>query len=214
MSRTPKHRMDLLPITLVAGLMALPIATLAQTDSRPGIPPQGNTAVPSATAPLGGAPVTTPPGPAVPRPAPAMTPGTTTPAPTATVPTPTPPPTATAGAASAAPMGGLVTIPGTVLHERARMSQIIGARVYNEQNENIGEVDDVLLRGVSGTGSQSGPVAVLQVGGFLGIGARLVLVPLNDLRWNAERERVMLPGATRDSLQSRPAFSYSTMARG
>ena len=74
-------------------------------------------------------------------------------------------------------------------------------------NEAIGEVDDVILSGTSHS-------AVISVGGFLGLGARLVQVPLSDIRWNAERERMMLPGATKEQLQSRPAFDYNTLRRG
>ena len=106
-----------------------------------------------------------------------------------------------------------VTMPGTAVHERPRLSQIIGARVYNERNESIGEVDDILLNGQIGAAPAS-PVAVIQVGGFLGIGGRLMLVPLGDLRWNGERERIMLMGATKESLERRPAFEYSAVRRG
>ncbi|GGJ28344.1 hypothetical protein GCM10011320_39570 [Neoroseomonas lacus] len=51
-------------------------------------------------------------------------------------------------------------------------------------------------------------IAVLSVGGFLGMGERYVAIPLSALRWNGERERWMLPGATVDSLKARPAFTY------
>jgi hypothetical protein len=100
--------------------------------------------------------------------------------------------------------------PGTAVHARPRMSQIIGAAVYNEQNDRIGTVDDVVLIAPQGTG----PVAVLQVGGFLGLGGRLVSVPLAELRWNTERERVMMPGATQEMLRTRPEFDYDRVGRG
>jgi hypothetical protein len=85
-----------------------------------------------------------------------------------------------------------------------RASKVIGANVYNEANDSIGEVDDIIVP-QSGTGQ---PVAVLSVGGFLGIGARLVAVPYERLQWNAERERWTLPGATKDSLQGLPPYTY------
>jgi hypothetical protein len=84
-----------------------------------------------------------------------------------------------------------------------RASQVIGANVVNENNETIGEVDDLV---VTPGGGQ--PVAVLSVGGFLGIGARLIAVPYERLQYNAERDRWMLQGATRDSLRSLPEFTY------
>jgi hypothetical protein len=85
---------------------------------------------------------------------------------------------------------------------------LIGANVVNEQNETIGEVEDLMITPGGGP-----PVAVLSVGGFLGIGARLVAVPYDRLQYNAERERWMLQGATRDSLQGLPEFSYPAEGR-
>ncbi len=98
---------------------------------------------------------------------------------------------------------------GSMMAVRMRMTQVIGSKVYNERNEAIGEIEDIVLHGAS-----AGPVAVLQVGGFLGLGGRLVAVPLNDLMWNRERERVTLSGATKEMLQARPAFEFSTLRQG
>lgn len=84
-----------------------------------------------------------------------------------------------------------------------RASRIIGANVLNERNETVGEIEDLIIN-ASGTP----PMAVLSVGGFLGIGARLVAVPLSELRFNAERERWVLNGATKESLQARPVYTY------
>ncbi len=94
------------------------------------------------------------------------------------------------------------------LREGRRASQVIGSTVYNENNESIGEVDDLI---VPATGGQ--PVAVISVGGFLGIGARLVAVPYERLSHNGERNRWMLQGASKESLQSLPAFTYDNATR-
>lgn len=84
-----------------------------------------------------------------------------------------------------------------------RASRLIGANIINSENRTVGEVQDLM---VSPAG---GPVtAVLSVGGFLGIGERYVAVPLSDLRWNTERDRWTLPGATVDSLKALPAYSF------
>ena len=113
--------------------------------------------------------------------------------------------TAATGAATGAATAGAGAL--QPMRDQQRVSQIIGSRVYNDRNEAIGEVDDVILSGTS-------PTAIISVGGFLGLGARLVSVPLSDIRWNTERERMMLPGATKEQLQSRPAFDYGTLRRG
>ncbi|MDT8331650.1 PRC-barrel domain-containing protein [Roseomonas gilardii] len=90
-----------------------------------------------------------------------------------------------------------------------RASKLIGSNVYNDRNETIGSVDDLLI----GTGNA--PTAILSVGGFLGIGAKLVSVPFDQLRWNSENDRWVLNGVTKESLTALPSFSYdATRNRG
>lgn len=136
--------------------------------------------------------------PANPAPSPMrpMNPAAIPTAPAAIAPSPTPTPTVALNPASGA----------TALSVRPRVSQIIGSRVYNDRDQSVGEVDDVLL-------TSGAPMAVIQVGGFLGLGGRLVSMPLSELRWNAERERMVLPGASKESLEARPAFEYDTSRR-
>ncbi|TPG57544.1 PRC-barrel domain containing protein [Roseomonas nepalensis] len=105
---------------------------------------------------------------------------------------------AAAGTAAAAP---------TAQTERA--SRIIGSSVFNERNESIGSIDDLIL-----AHGGSSPMAVVSVGGFLGIGAKLVAVPMSDLRWSAADNRWTITGATRESLTSLPAYSYDAARRG
>ena len=62
-------------------------------------------------------------------------------------------------------------------HGAWRSSEIVGTAVYNDHDERIGSVDDLLV-GQDGRISE----AVLSVGGFLGIGAKLVAVPYSRLR--------------------------------
>ncbi|MBR0652782.1 PRC-barrel domain containing protein [Roseomonas terrae] len=102
----------------------------------------------------------------------------------------------------AAPPSTTVTTPTPAATAR-RASQIIGANIINEENRNVGEVHDLMVDAAGGA-----TIAVLSVGGFLGMGERYIAIPLSDLRWNGERERWMLPGATVDSLKARPAFTY------
>jgi hypothetical protein len=55
-----------------------------------------------------------------------------------------------------------------------RASKIIGSSVSNADDETIGKIDDLL---VSPDGKE--PFAVLAVGGFLGMGSHLVVVPFD-----------------------------------
>ncbi|MFC0389574.1 PRC-barrel domain-containing protein [Muricoccus vinaceus] len=111
---------------------------------------------------------------------------------------------ATAGAATGAASGA--TAPSA---QTERASRIIGSSVFNERNESIGSVDDLIL--AQGNAS---PMAVVSVGGFLGIGAKLVAVPMSELRWSAADNRWTITGATRESLTSLPAYSYDAARRG
>ncbi len=131
-------------------------------------------------------------------------------------------------------------------HGGWRSSQIVGAAVYNDHDERIGSIDDLIV-GQDGNISE----AVLSVGGLLGIGAKLVAVPYSQLRFEERTDdrtgggapapnivapttpagvpaapsprgvpaaapparpvvttRVVLSGATQDSLNALPGFNY------
>jgi hypothetical protein len=123
-------------------------------------------------------------------------------------------------------------------HGGWRSSRVVGATVYNDGDERIGTISDLIVT-PDGRISE----AVLSVGGFLGIGAKLVGVPYDRLRFDARSleqtaaagapaardpagapaapaarprpaappvvtVRVLLPGATRDSLTALPEFNY------
>jgi len=88
----------------------------------------------------------------------------------------------------------------------------IGAPVVNARGEQVGQLDDILL------GRDNQPQdAVISVGGFLGGGTKLVLVPFRELRFrqsargggNGGSGKVMLPGATRDALRAMPEYRYA-----
>lgn len=65
-----------------------------------------------------------------------------------------------------------------------RSSKLIGVNVYNDQNEKLGDINEILL-------DQSGKVAgvVLGVGGFLGMGEHYVMVSFDKLKWVNEPVR-------------------------
>jgi sporulation protein YlmC with PRC-barrel domain len=60
-----------------------------------------------------------------------------------------------------------------------RASKVVGLNVYNEQNENVGSINDLLM---DKSGSIKG--AVISVGGFLGMGAHLVAVSFDKLKFS------------------------------
>jgi sporulation protein YlmC with PRC-barrel domain len=84
-----------------------------------------------------------------------------------------------------------------------RASKVIGSSVLNDTNEIIGKIDDLL---VSPDGKA--PFVVLSIGGFLGIGARLVVVPYDSLK--LVENKIVLPVGTKDTLKMLPEFKYAT----
>jgi hypothetical protein len=80
-----------------------------------------------------------------------------------------------------------------------RASAVIGATIYNDQKQTIGTISDLLVDKDNKVAK-----AVLSVGGFLGVGSRLVAVPFADLQ--IEADRIVLPGATKVSLENLSAF--------
>ena len=59
-----------------------------------------------------------------------------------------------------------------------RASKVVGLKVYNNENESLGSINDLLM-------DKDGNIkaAVLGVGGFLGMGAHLVAVPLDKIKF-------------------------------
>jgi hypothetical protein len=84
-----------------------------------------------------------------------------------------------------------------------RASKVVGASVYNDQNQLIGSIDDVLMS----DSSHKADTAVISVGGFLGMGSKLVSVPFDQLR--IENDRIVMPGATKASLEGMPDYHYT-----
>jgi len=119
------------------------------------------------------------------------------------------PPASAAPAPAPAQPGGLVattnnpnlSVASVRLENGVRASKVIGSTVYNEQNERVGSVDDLIM-----TEDDKVTVAVISVGGFLGLGSKLVAVPFGQLKRDADR--VVLTGATKDTLNGMPSFVY------
>lgn len=118
-----------------------------------------------------------------------------------------------------------------------RASKLKGLNVYNDQNEKLGDINEILI-------DTSGKVdgVVIGVGGFLGMGEHDIMVEMNKLKFVDEPVRTsstttttpatgttsrpattttttvdhkwypdhaILSGATKDSLKSMPQFKYN-----
>ena len=113
---------------------------------------------------------------------------------------------ATQQSAAQAPIAGTATL-GVAVAEEAivakgwRASKLLHAAVYNDQKQKIGSIDDFV---VAPDGTLS--VAVVDVGGFLGLGAHRVAIPVKQFGQVAPT--VTLKGATKEALRALPEFKY------
>jgi hypothetical protein len=92
----------------------------------------------------------------------------------------------------------LVTVDVNVVGQGYRASKLMGTSVTNEKNEKIGTLSDLVVA------RDRSLFAVLEVGGFLGMGAHLVAVPYETLVINDEGRGIRLPGASKDELKKLP----------
>ncbi|MBN8873687.1 MAG: PRC-barrel domain-containing protein [Rhodospirillales bacterium] len=87
-----------------------------------------------------------------------------------------------------------------------RSSKIVGSSVYNDKDEKVGSVDDLVI------GSDKSLHAVISVGGVLGMGAKMVEVPFDKLQFGNTKgssdNRIVMPGATKESLNNMPDYHY------
>jgi sporulation protein YlmC with PRC-barrel domain len=115
---------------------------------------------------------------------------------------------APASGASARPVAGRMVLGITVAETELvatghRASKLLHNDVYNEKNEKIGTIDDLII---STDGTLS--IAVLNVGGFLGLAKHLVVVPVRNFKQIAPK--AILPNASKDQLKALPGFEYTT----
>ena len=78
-----------------------------------------------------------------------------------------------------------------------QVAELIGTDVAGSDGEVIGQVDNFALQGDQ-------VVAVVGVGGFLGLGKHNVGLPLDQLTWDGER--LVLSGMTEEDLRNMPAY--------
>lgn len=89
-----------------------------------------------------------------------------------------------------------------------RASKLIGSAVYNQANERVGDINELLL-------DNTGKVArvVIGVGGFLGMGEHEVAVPFTDLRMAMDGSTMKISSNfTKQSLQALPRWTWDTTA--
>lgn len=87
-----------------------------------------------------------------------------------------------------------------------RASKLVGVNVYNDNNESLGEINELLT-------DQQGKIqaVVIGVGGFLGMGQRDVAIPFEQLKFSNEPRSSTTASNSSSSTGARPSGS-SNMA--
>lgn len=87
-------------------------------------------------------------------------------------------------------------------------SQFMGQAVYSSANENVGEINDVVM-----TKSLDNTVAIVGVGGFLGIGQKDVAIPINDIKVEKDANNALhlTIASTKEQLEAMPGFDRTAM---
>ena len=114
---------------------------------------------------------------------------------------------APAGYASAQ-VAGTATVGVTVEEEKlvalgwSAKQRMLGKPVYNERNEKVGVIDDIIV-----TPDQAVSYVIVGAGGFVGLGRHDVAIPASHLQ--AQDGKFVLPGATKDVIKALPKFQYA-----
>jgi putative membrane protein len=85
-------------------------------------------------------------------------------------------------------------------------NDLIGKTVVSSNGENVGEIEDIVLNK-----EDKAVLAVISVGGFLGIGEKQVAVPFNDLK-QGENEAILMSAASEEQLKGMPAYKKGDTA--
>jgi hypothetical protein len=80
--------------------------------------------------------------------------------------------------------------------------QILGQPVFNDRNERVGSIDDVIV-----TSDKAVSYAIVNAGAYIGIGKHDVAIPVSHFTMMGKK--LVLAGATKDALKSYPAFEYA-----
>jgi sporulation protein YlmC with PRC-barrel domain len=100
----------------------------------------------------------------------------------------------------------LVAVSYSELREVARgwsaKHAILGQKVYNEKNERVGSVDDLIV-----TKDRAVTYVIINAGPLLGVVKHDVAVPVSSMKLVGNK--LVLAGVTADALRDSPTFEYA-----
>lgn len=111
--------------------------------------------------------------------------------------------------AAPAPDSATTTVGNTEVPSNAVLaSQFMGQAVYTAANENIGEINDLIMNK-----ELDNIVAIVGVGGFLGIGEKDVAIPIGDITAVKDENNALrlTISASKEQLEALPVFDRTAM---
>jgi len=85
--------------------------------------------------------------------------------------------------------------------------QILGEPVYSDKQERIGTVEDIII-----APDKKVSYGIVGAGGFLGFDRRDVAIPVHQFKLT--EGKLILPGATKETLSQMPPFEYAPRSEG
>lgn len=112
-------------------------------------------------------------------------------------------------ATAPAPDSATTTVGNTEVPANAVLaSQFMGQAVYTAANENVGEINDLIMNK-----ELDNIVAIVGVGGFLGIGEKDVAIPIGDINAVKDENNTLrlTISASKEQLEALPVFDRTAM---
>jgi len=79
---------------------------------------------------------------------------------------------------------------------------LMGKNIYNDAGKKIGQIEDLII-----SPEKNVSYLIVGAGGFVGIGRHDVAIPVAQIQDRAGK--LVMPGATKDTIKALPAFDYS-----
>jgi sporulation protein YlmC with PRC-barrel domain len=109
-----------------------------------------------------------------------------------------------------AQVAGATTVSEATVTESTKLAMgwsvkktLMGKTVYNEAGQKVGKVEDLII-----SPDRSVSYVIVGAGGFVGIGRHDVAIPVTQVRDLGGR--LVMAGATPDTIKSLPAFTYAS----
>jgi sporulation protein YlmC with PRC-barrel domain len=80
--------------------------------------------------------------------------------------------------------------------------KILGQAVFNEKDERIGSIDDVII-----SPDKAVSYAIINAGGFTGLTKHDVAIPVSQMK--LVDNKLVVAGATKEALKASPPFEYA-----